>query len=213
MRKVIPFLRKYEFPIQLFIAKTIVCARLSTWWGTNRAKMLLSALGCCYGRGLAVDGTLWLWVEKRGSIHLGDGVRINSRRASNWVGMTNPAIFECRGNGCITIGNHSGLSGAVLSSRSCITLGEHVNIGGNVRIYDHDYHSLNHKERRSREADQTNIKSRPIVIGKDVFIGVNSIILKGVTIGDRAIIGAGSVVRCNVPPDELWAGNPAVKIR
>ncbi len=213
MQKIIRFIRKYECPIPFFIGKVIVCTRLATWWGTARAKVLLRALGCRYGRHLCVDGNLWIWVEKRGAIQLGDGVRINARRASNWVGMTTPAIFECRGNGCITIGNHSGLSGAVLSSRSGITLGAHVNVGGNVRIYDHDYHSLNHEERRSRETDQANIKSRPIIIGNDVFIGVNSIILKGVIIGDRAVIGAGSVVRCDVPSDGLWAGNPAVKIR
>jgi acetyltransferase-like isoleucine patch superfamily enzyme len=50
--------------------------------------------------------------------------------------------------------------------------------------------------------------SEPIVIGDDVFIGANSIVLKGVNIGDRSIIGAGSVVSKNIPADEIWAGNP-----
>ena len=51
------------------------------------------------------------------------------------------------------------------------------------------------------------------MIGNDVFIGTNSLILKGVEIGDRSIIGAGSVVTKSVPASEIWAGNPAVFLR
>ncbi|MNL65825.1 2,3,4,5-tetrahydropyridine-2,6-dicarboxylate N-acetyltransferase [compost metagenome] len=57
------------------------------------------------------------------------------------------------------------------------------------------------------------IKKEPIIIEQDVFIGANSIILKGVTIGARSIIGAGSIVTKNVPADEIWGGNPAKFIR
>ena len=50
---------------------------------------------------------------------------------------------------------------------------------------------------------------KPIVIGDDVWIGSRSLIMKGVHIGNGAIIGAGSVVTKDVPPYEIWAGNPA----
>ena len=53
----------------------------------------------------------------------------------------------------------------------------------------------------------------PICIGEDVFIGANSTILKGVTIGDRSIVASGSVVTKSIPSDQLWGGNPAKKIR
>ncbi|MEI3417887.1 MAG: DapH/DapD/GlmU-related protein [Blautia sp.] len=53
----------------------------------------------------------------------------------------------------------------------------------------------------------------PVVIKNGVFIGANSIILKGVTIGEKAIIGAGSVVTRSIPDGEIWAGNPARFIR
>jgi acetyltransferase-like isoleucine patch superfamily enzyme len=87
-----------------------------------------------------------------------------------------------------------------------------VNIGGNVRIFDHDFHALDAEVRRSPR-DAAECATRPIVIGDDVFIGTNSIILKGITIGDRAIIGAGSVVTKNVPADCIAAGNPARIVR
>ena len=60
--------------------------------------------------------------------------------------------------------------------------------------------------------DQMNIKSKPISIGDNVFIGTNVLILKGVKIGDRSIIGAGSVVTKNIDLNEIWAGNPAMMI-
>ena len=89
-----------------------------------------------------------------------------------------------------------------------------MKIGGNVRIYDHDFHAVNYLARRDSQLDMTQCKSAPVVIGDDVFIGANSIILKGVTIGDRSIIGAGSVVSLKeIPPDSLVAGNPARILR
>jgi acetyltransferase-like isoleucine patch superfamily enzyme len=60
--------------------------------------------------------------------------------------------------------------------------------------------------------DQT-MEIAPIIIGRDVIVGVNSVILRGVRIGDGAVVGAGSVVVGTVPPGEIWVGNPAKKLR
>jgi acetyltransferase-like isoleucine patch superfamily enzyme len=92
-----------------------------------------------------------------------------------------------------------------------ITIGNYVNCGGNVSIWDTDFHPLEKEARRHHELNS--IKKAPIVIEDDVFIGANSIILKGVHIGAAAIIGAGSVVTKNIPAGETWAGNPAKFIR
>jgi acetyltransferase-like isoleucine patch superfamily enzyme len=78
---------------------------------------------------------------------------------------------------------------------------------GTFCIWDTDFHPIQFEERRAN--DITKITSAPIEIADDVFIGANSIILKGVSIGSRAVIGAGSVVTKNIPDDEVWAGNPA----
>jgi acetyltransferase-like isoleucine patch superfamily enzyme len=71
-------------------------------------------------------------------------------------------------------------------------LGQNVKIGGNVRIYDHDFHAVNYLARRDPQQDAILCKSLPVVIGDDILIGANAIILKGVTIGDRSVIGAGA---------------------
>ena len=57
------------------------------------------------------------------------------------------------------------------------------------------------------------MQAKPIIIEDDVFIGARCLVLKGVTIGRGAMVGAGSVVTKNIPPCEIWAGNPAKYIK
>lgn len=210
MNKLIGFLKKYDFPLHL--------VTLWDWYLSGRVLVFLSSIwvrrqlwicGCRFGSDLRADGLPVIRMNRRGAISLGDHCLLNSRLRSNLVGKTTPTILDCRGGGSIRFGNNSGCSFAVISSRAQIDIGDHVKIGGNVRIFDHDYHSLNYLDRRDGRKDQSNCRKKPVKIGDDVFIGANSIILKGVTIGDRSIIGAGSVVASSIPSDEIWAGNPA----
>ena len=83
---------------------------------------------------------------------------------------------------------------------------------GGTSIYTTDFHSLDPIIRASDE-DQKYRRCAPVVIRDNVFIGAKCIILKGVTIGENSIIGAGSVVTKNVPANQIWAGNPAKYIR
>jgi len=208
------FIGKYDFPAHLFVLSDIAIGHLSTFFWTLQTKLLLLWLGCPYGRNLRVDGHVIIRVARRGAIQLGDNVIINSRTGSNLVGRTNPTILHCMGDGHITFGSNCGCSFAVLSSKSSIRIGNHTKIGGNARIYDHDYHALNHLSRRSPVNDIAACKTTPVVIGDDVLIGANAIILKGVTVGERSVIGAGAVVSMkSIPPDSLVAGNPARVIR
>jgi len=166
-------------------------------------KLRLKLLRCSFGKNLKVDGIPIMHLKRCGSLRFGKGCKINSRFTSNLVGRTNPVVFECLEEGSISLGDYSGLSFAILSSRCKITIGNHVNMDGNIRIFDHNYHSLNYMDRRDGTLDKANCKSAPITIGDDVFIGTNAIILKGTIIGDRSIIGAGSVVSGKIPPDEI----------
>ncbi|HTS16517.1 MAG TPA: acyltransferase [Verrucomicrobiae bacterium] len=208
------FLGKYDFPAHLFVLFDITIGHISTLFWTLETKLLLRLLGCPFGRRFRVDGRTIIRAARRGALRFGQDVTINSRTGSNLVGRTNLTILHCMGEGRITFGDHSGCSFAVLSSKSSIRVGSHTKIGGNARIYDHDYHALDSLSRRSPASDIGECKTAPVVIGEDVLIGANAIILKGVTIGDRSVIGAGAVVSLkDIPPDSLVAGNPARVIR
>ena len=129
--------------------------------------------------------------------------------------LYNPTISEkCNlvvaNNAILTIGNNSGFSGVSLNCSKKIIIGNNLVCGGNVSIWDTDFHQLDSSE-RIRNIGIVNTKE--IKIGDDVFIGANSIILKGVKIGNRSIVGAGSVVRKDIPEDEVWIGNPAIFIK
>jgi acetyltransferase-like isoleucine patch superfamily enzyme len=88
-----------------------------------------------------------------------------------------------------------------------VEIGERVLIGADVLIFDTDFHNLE-PERRHAPPDWARISKR-VVIEDDVFIGARSIVMKGVSIGKGAIIGAGSVVTADVPPFMIAAGSPA----
>lgn len=102
----------------------------------------------------------------------------------------------------------------VFIGRSCefnvrkrLVIGNHCLIASGVKMIDHDHGTKLGMLMREQEGVEI-----PIEIGDDVWIGVNSIILKGVRIGSRAIVGAGSVVTKSIPHDEIWAGVPARRL-
>lgn len=88
-----------------------------------------------------------------------------------------------------------------------VRIGDNCMFGPAVQIYT-PLHPMNAEERANLIE-----YAKPITIGNDVWVGGNATILPGVTIGDRCVIGAGSVVTKDVPPDSLAVGNPAKVIR
>jgi len=88
-----------------------------------------------------------------------------------------------------------------------VTIGSRTLFGPNVQIYTAT-HPVNHKERASGLEF-----AKPITIGEDVWIGGSTVICPGVTIGDRSVIGAGSVVTKDIPADVMAAGNPCRVIK
>ena len=124
-------------------------------------------------------------------------------------------VFEKEG-AIIEIGRNTFLGGCVLSCAEKIKIGENVFIAWNVTIFDHNSHSLNYNVRRNdlpnlfnKKITWEDVLISPTIIEEDVWIGVNAIILKGITIGKGAIVAAGAVVTKNVPSYTLVAGNPA----
>lgn len=138
-------------------------------------------------------------------------------------------VFETD-QGSISVGDNSYIGGGTsLISRNDITIGNHVTIAWGCTIYDHNSHSLNYRERQKdierqnddykngrnfiTSKDWSVVKSKPIYICNNAWIGFDSVILSGVTVGEGAIIGARSVVRQDVEPWTVVAGNPAVVIK
>lgn len=109
----------------------------------------------------------------------------------------------------------------LLSCANRIEIGHHTLIAHGVHIFDNDTHPLDWQQRlndweaicNGKKELKPYIPNASITIGQYVWIGFNSTLLKGVTIGDRSVVAAGSVVTKNVPSDVLVAGNPARIIR
>ncbi|MBI1813696.1 MAG: acyltransferase [Deltaproteobacteria bacterium] len=90
-----------------------------------------------------------------------------------------------------------------------LTIGTHVRTGPGVCIYDNDMHPMDPVRRREQNDTMPFIKSAPVVIEDDAWIGLHALVLKGVTIGRGAVVAAGAVVTASVPAGCVVAGNPA----
>lgn len=135
-------------------------------------------------------------------------------------------VFESP-TGSVSIGERCYIGQCTMICREAISIGDDVTIAWNVTIYDHNSHSLDWRQRAKVVAhfceahgrsnayeglDWAGVASAPIVIGSKAWIGFDVIILKGVTIGEGAVVGAGSVVVGDVEPFTIVRGNPAVPI-
>jgi acetyltransferase-like isoleucine patch superfamily enzyme len=152
-----------------------------------------------------------LWVSQKGEFVIGHNVTINSDHRANPVGAACKTQFIVKSGARLQLGNNVGISNASFFCVQAITIEDHVLIGNGCMLWDTDFHPINHSERMAHP--NSGYKSKPIVIRQGAFIGASTIILKGVEIGERSVVGAGSVVTRSIGPDELWAGNPAVFIR
>jgi len=150
------------------------------------------------------------------SIVIGQGVTLVSKTSGNILGINHPTILATlHKDAKIKIGKNSGLSGASIIAVDSITIGENVGIGANCYVYDSDFHAINSKLRKMQKGiqDLRKAKYSPIKIGNDVFIGLGVSILKGVTIGSEAAVGAGSIVTKDIKRKTIVAGNPAKFIK
>lgn len=151
-----------------------------------------------------------------GTLSLGYNLRHGSQ-AETYLKMQEDSILTVNGHfraffgssmevfrgACLTLGNSYINSGTVIACANRITIGDGVAIARNVMIYDSDHHDV------LDEHNNVLNHSKPIVIEDHVWIGVGAIILKGVTIGEGAVVAAGAVVTHDVPAGCMVAGNPA----
>lgn len=137
----------------------------------------------------------------------GEAIRLNSSTRSNPLGCFQPCVLRTLAPGAeLILANQVGMSGTVICAGKSIQIGQGTIIGSGAMIFDNDFHAL---DAEAGWRDEHVAGARPIVIGAQVFIGARAIILKGVRVGDRAVVGAGAVVTRDVPAGALAAGNPA----
>lgn len=135
------------------------------------------------------------------SIKIGNHCRfISSANSFNLIGINRPCIIATHiSQSNLEIGDHSGFSGTVIGAFKSIKIGKNVKCGANSLITDSDWHLQ----------DPRSGKCRPVKIGDNVWLGEGVKVLKGVTIGENSVIGAGSVVTKDIPGNVIAAGNPA----
>lgn len=149
------------------------------------------------------------FMQEQSAIIIGDNCQFRSGVVTNLFGLNHRCVLSTHRAGAkIKIGNGSGLSGATIGCATSVELGEQVMVGANSVITDFDWHSLDPYHRNDGE-----ILSRPVYIGDRVWIGANCLVLKGVSIGENTIVGAGSVVSSSLPANMICAGNPCKPIK
>jgi galactoside O-acetyltransferase len=158
----------------------------------------------------------------------------NPVREKKYLKLGNDCMINCSfvfesEDGEVSIGDRVFLGGGTVICRSRIEFGNDIFVAWGGYFYDHDSHSLDYRQRHldmSRQLedyrsgrnfilnkDWSDVASKPIVIQDNVWIGMHCIILKGITIGEGAIVGAGSIVTKDVEPWTVVAGNPAKIIK
>lgn len=171
---------------------------LAAWWGVEVGP-------CCRFYGLP------LFRRLPGSrMRIGAGCEFRSAHWSNLVGVNRPCILSTMlEDALLEIGEGSGFSGTTIGCAAHVILGRRVMCGANVTITDTDWHPLEWRPR----AEGLTGPVAPVSIGDDVWLGMNTTVLKGVTIGRRTVVGAGSIVSRSIPEGVIAAGSPAAVIR
>lgn len=182
--------------------------------GTLRLRCKARFLGVRTGAGVSAHGPVGLMRWPGSSIEIGAGCSfISSWRRATAATVLAPCRLRTFGPGArIVLGEGCQLTGAALTARSTsIRLGRQVMLAPNCIVVDSDFHAPWPPERRC--VDPGLEHDAPVEIGDHAWLGMGCMVLKGVTIGHGAIIGAGSVVTRDVPPLCVAAGAPARVVR
>lgn len=176
--------------------------------------------GIKYDSSWTVDGRIHIirhrllnFYKKRpsGELIIGKSFQCHNKFTTNSIGLIQPCLFNVSESGArLEIGNNVGISGSTIVATTCVIIGDDTIIGSGCLIMDNDSHILKYDDRVKKKGT---IGKAPIIIGPKVFIGARSIILKGVEIGEGAVVAAGSVVTKSVEPYTIVAGNPAKYVK
>jgi acetyltransferase-like isoleucine patch superfamily enzyme len=175
------------------------------------ARLAFLVNGIAWGEGWRVYGAPIIQRHRRSQVQIGAQLGLRSFVSSNPLGPYHPVILcTWLAGAVLEIGDEFAMTGGSICAAERIAIGNRVAVGANTTIVDTDFHPLDPID---RQVDSAVGKTAPIAIEDDVFIGMNCLILKGVTIGRGSVVGAGSVVTRDVPPGTIAAGNPARLLR
>lgn len=167
--------------------------------------------GIKWKQGWRIFGMPMIQKHRGSQILLGNELELRSWRSSNPLVPLHPVALSTRSKDAVLlVGNKCGMTGTTIVCAEKITIGSSVFLGANTYVIDTDFHPLDPIMRLS---DPLKGNTKPVVIEDNVFVGMNTMILKGVVVGEGSVIGAGSVVTREVPPRTIVAGNPARIIR
>lgn len=156
------------------------------------ALLYLYISGVKIGKNSKFYGLPKVYKHRGSSIQIGNNFEARSWWFSNPLGINHPLIIcTWSNNAQITIGDDVGISGGSIVAAERVQIGNRVVIGANCNIIDTNFHPTKDNKRYGKDG----IGVESVSIGDDVFIGTNSTILKGASIGRDSVIGAGEVVR------------------
>lgn len=163
----------------------------AAWWGIK------------LGSNNSFDGKCHFKRYPKSRINIGNNCEFLSRPNANLIGINRPCMVSTlTDEAVIEIGNNCGFSGTVIGAFTSIKIGDNVRCGANTLITDSDWHP-----------DDPRVgQSKAVVIGNNVWLGLNAVVLKGVEIGENTVIGANSLVTKNIPANVIAAGNPCKEI-
>lgn len=176
----------------------------------------------------ALNSIVGVIIRRRKTVTVGDGAVVRWWGLKSHGGIVRigaQAIVKCRidfdhPSGEVIIGERCYIGASHLVCHTRITIGDDVIISWGVTIVDHDSHALDWAKRKddvenwhSMNKHWEHVPIAPVRIGNKVWIGFGASILKGVEVGEGAVIGARSVVTRDVPPYSVVVGNPARVVR
>lgn len=185
---------------------------LQLWWNLY-VPPLLRLKGVTLGKMVKFHGVPIVSMAKNSTIFIGDRAVICSDSRFTALGVNHPTVLRTLNAGAkIVIGNDCGISGGSICAVHLVHIGAECLLGANVSLSDTDFHPI----AASRRRFANNINEIPfsrVYIEDNVFIGMDSTILKGVHVGSNSVVGARSIVTRDVPPNTITAGNPSKTIK
>jgi acetyltransferase-like isoleucine patch superfamily enzyme len=184
---------------------------LSTLIGYFLVKIIFKRQIYCQGK-ILLSGKPTIFIKKSCKLILGENVVLNSNYTTYHAFMhSSVKILIDNSNSIISIGNNTRLNGCCLHSSKSISIGSNCLIAAGTQIID----SNGHETLLDNPINRINSRDIPkeIIIGDNVWIGLNCLILPGSKIGNGSVIAAGSIVKSEIPPNSLVSSPGSVIVK